>query len=419
VTASARRAPTGVRAVPRQELRAPTRGGPLVMLVLLIAGWCGARAMWWENPLALALDPAVAAPAAFTPLPAAAAPLPPYRLAAVSWGAAPIDLARARVLLLMELQMLAEAEAAAWARMAATILPPLPLQPLPVRASRPSLPGEAARLPALVDSPQWRMDSGDGTRPPADSGGEPAAPSAPFLPPGLPLPVAGPLPGALGRWSLDGWAFWRQGSSAAPVSQGRVPVYGASQAGAVLQYRLAPSSGHDPRLYARAYRALVTRGENEIAAGASLRPLARVPVRVAGEVRYTDAAFFSSFRPAAFAVTELPPLRLPLGAEAEVYAQGGWVGGPGATPFADAQASLTRALPLVARLTDERVRLSLGAGAWGGAQKDAQRADVGPTLRLDTRIGKVPARIAVDWRLRVAGDAAPGSGVAVTVSAGF
>jgi hypothetical protein len=235
------------------------------------------------------------------------------------------------------------------------------------------------------------------------------------LPPGLPLPVAAPP----GRWSLDTWAFWRQGSSAAPVSQGRVPVYGASQAGAVLQYRLAPSSGLDPRLYVRAYRALVTRGENEIAAGASLRPLARVPVRVTGEARYTDAAFFSTFRPAAYAVTEIPPLRLPLGAQGEVYVQGGWVGGPGATPFADAQASVTRSVPLVARLTDDRLRLSFGAGAWGGAQKDAQRADIGPTLRLDTRVGKVPARIAVDWRLRVAGDAAPGSGVTVTVSAGF
>jgi hypothetical protein len=379
------------------------------MLVLLVAGWSGARAMWWEDPFAL--DPAVAAPAA-------PAPLPPYRLDAVRWGAAPIDLARARVVLLLELEMLAAAEADAWARMGAAVPPPVSRLSPPVRARLPvaTRGAEAAQLPALDGSPQWQMAAGDraGT-PPAGDG----APAAPFLPPGLPLPVAAPRPAPLGRWSLDGWAFWRQGSSAAPVSQGRVPVYGASQTGAVLQYRLAPSSGHDPRLYARAYRALVTRGENEIAAGASLRPLARVPVRLAGEVRYTDAAFFDAFRPAAYAVTELRPLRLPLGAQAEIYAQGGWVGGPGATPFADAQASVIRSVPVVARLTDERLRLSLGAGAWGGAQKDAQRADIGPTLRLDTRIGKVPARIAADWRLRVAGDAAPGSGVAVTVSAGF
>ena len=198
-----------------------------------------------------------------------------------------------------------------------------------------------------------------------------------------------------------------------------MPIYGASQAGGVLQYRLAPSSRRDPRLYTRAYRALVSRGESELALGASLRPLPRVPVRLAGEVRYTDAAFSETFRPAAYAVTELAPVRLPLGTVLEVYGQGGWVGGPGETPFADGQATVTRPLPVVARLTDERLRLSLGAGAWGGAQRDAQRLDLGPTLRLDLRIGKVPARVSVDWRLRVAGDAAPGSGVAATVATGF
>ncbi|MCL9998403.1 MAG: hypothetical protein NBV68_03395 [Erythrobacter sp.] len=407
MTAPARRAQTGVRA------RTRMRGGPLVMLVLLIGGWCGARAMWWHDPLAL--EPAAAALVSPVPVPVPVRdPVPPYRLAAVDWGAAPIDLARARALLWQQLQGLGEPDPGARAGEGWGQIAPLAR----ARAPAPAFRAEAARLPAFEGSPQWRLVAGDAAVAApgaAGDGSDPAAPSAPFLPPGLPLPVAAPP----GRWSLDAWVFWRQGSSAAPVSQGRVPVYGASQAGAVLQYRLAPSSGHDPRLYARAYRALVTRGENEAALGASLRLFARLPVRVAGEVRYTDAAFFNTFRPAAYAVTEVPPLRLPFGAQGEVYVQGGWVGGPGATPFADAQASVTRSVPLIARLTDERLRLSLGAGAWGGAQKDAQRADIGPTLRLDTRIGKVPARIAVDWRLRVAGDAAPGSGVAVTVSAGF
>lgn len=242
----------------------------------------------------------------------------------------------------------------------------------------------------------------------------PARPLAPALPGQLAARAAAP-----GRWSLDGWSFWRQGSDAAPISQGRVPVYGASQAGALLQYRLAPSSRHDPRLYTRAYRALVTLGESELALGGSVRPLPRLPLRVAGEVRYTDAAFFSAFRPAAYAVTELPPISLPFGTALEAYGQAGWVGGPGETPFADAQASLARPVPIVSRLTDERLRLSIGAGAWGGAQRDAQRLDLGPSVRIDTRIGKVPARISVDWRQRVAGDAAPGSGVAATLSTGF
>ena len=257
-------------------------------------------------------------------------------------------------------------------------------------------------------------------RPPA-GGAENGFPVVPtFLAAPLPAPrgAAGGAAGG-GRWSLDAWAFWRQGSNAAPISQGRVPIYGASQAGAVLQYRLAPGRARDPRLYARAYRALVRGGESELALGASLRPVPQWPLRAAGEVRYTDTPFRTALRPAAYVVTEIPPLALPYGARIEAYGQAGWVGGPGTTPFADGQVSLTRELPAAARRSDNALRLSLGAAAWGGAQRDAQRLDVGPTLRLDMRLGSTPARLAVDWRTRVAGDAAPGSGVAATLSAGF
>ena len=257
----------------------------------------------------------------------------------------------------------------------------------------------------------------------AISAGGTAAPADPRLssspPPFLPAPPPASAQTRADRWSIDAWAFWRQGSGAAPVSQGRVPIYGASQAGGVLQYRLVPGGGHDPRLYARAYQALVQNGERELALGASARPLGRVPMLVAGEVRYTDAAFSDSWRPAAFAMSELSPIRLPLAVQLDAYGQAGWVGGPQPTFFADGQANLTRELPHLGRLTDDRLRLSFGAGAWGGAQEDAQRIDVGPTLRLDMGVGGVPARISVDWRLRVAGDASPGSGVAATLATGF
>jgi hypothetical protein len=258
-------------------------------------------------------------------------------------------------------------------------------------------------------------------RPFAGGGGNEAAPpdfgpaSAPFLP--APAPVRSAA--RPGRWSLDAWAFWRQGSDAAPISQGRVPIYGASQAGAVLQYRLAPGARRDPWLYARAYRALVRRGESELALGAALRPLPRVPLRAAAELRYTDGAFGSDLRPSAYVVTELPPLPLPDGTRLEAYGQAGWVGGPAPTPFADGQASVTRELNRVAGLTDNALRLSLGAGAWGGAQENAQRIDIGPTLRLDLTLGAVPARLSVDWRERVGGKAGPDSGVAATLSTRF
>ncbi len=357
------------------------------MLALVLAGWATARTVWWDDPFASAVAEADAGPFATAGVPTK--PSPPAAFAATE---------RATDALLLA--------APGW---------------LPKRR-RPVLP--AMRLAAGA-SPVARPPGGSDPRtiispaPRAAPSAAPVEPQAPPFAPFLPAPAFAPDRAQPKRWSLDGWAFWRQGSSAAPVSQGRVPVYGASQAGAVLQYRLAPSSPHDPRLYARAYRALVRRGESELALGASARPLPRVPLRVAGEVRYTDAAFSNSWRPAAYAVTEIPPLHLPLGTRLEAYGQAGWVGGPQPTPFADGQASLTRELPALARLSGDRLRLSLGAAAWGGAQEDAQRLDIGPTLRFDLRIGEVPARISVDWREQVAGDAAPRSGMAVTLATGF
>jgi hypothetical protein len=221
------------------------------------------------------------------------------------------------------------------------------------------------------------------------------------------------------RWSLDTWAFWRQGSNSSAVSQGRVPIYGASQVGANLQFRLAPYSPHDPRGYLRAYRALVANGESEVAFGLSARPFAAVPVRAQVEVRLTDNAFRTEARPAAFLVTEIAPQRLPGDVVAEAYGQGGYVGGSNPTAFADGQLTLSREVRSFDLADGKSARLSIGAGAWGGAQRDATRVDLGPTMRLDLTIGKVPARISVDWREQVAGDASPDSGVAATLSTRF
>jgi hypothetical protein len=61
-----------------------------------------------------------------------------------------------------------------------------------------------------------------------------------------------------------------------------------------------------------------------------------------------------------------------------------------------------------------------GAGAWGGAQKGASRLDLGPAATMGLGLGaSASARLALDWRFRVTGDAAPSSGPALTLSAGF
>jgi hypothetical protein len=215
------------------------------------------------------------------------------------------------------------------------------------------------------------------------------------------------------RWSGDAWLLWR-GDSAGPVVSGS-PSYGRSQAGAVLRYRLAPSSGHRPAAYIRASRALSGARETEAAAGLAARPLAGLPLSIAAEMRAFDGPQGREVRPAAFAVTELPTAKLPFGLRGEAYAQGGYVGGDYATAFVDGQARIdARVLRL-----GNGAELRAGAAAWGGAQKRAARVDLGPSAALTFRIGETRSRLAVDYRLRVAGDAEPDSGPALTFSAGF
>lgn len=382
------------------------RGAPLLMLVLLLGAWSGARAVMMNDPRMYAplpapdmeLTPPLMSVAMLSEDPPPSLPLdwepplpqePPARVA-------PRFHTRAGASLVARLPRGRAIAAPAYIATAGPI-PSLP-------------PGTSAAAP--IDSPQ-RFASAPASTSATPPQPAPAPRTAPFLP-----PAAAARP-ARRRLSVDGWAFWRQGSDAAPISQGRVPIYGASQVGGVLQYRLAPRSGHDPRLYLRAYRALVTVGESELALGGSLRPLARVPLRFAAEGRYTDAPLGSEVRPAAYAVTEFAPLRLPYDTRLEAYAQAGWVGGDAATAFADGQLNLLKEFGGVGRATNNAVRLMFGAGAWGGAQEGAERVDIGPTVRADFRLGRVPARISVDWRQRVAGDAAPGSGVAATLSTGF
>jgi hypothetical protein len=104
-------------------------------------------------------------------------------------------------------------------------------------------------------------------------------------------------------------------------------------------------------------------------------------------------------------VSDLP---VAAGFRLDAYGQAGVVGARSRDLFADGAARLT--LPL-----DGKKRLALGAGAWAAAQPGVSRVDVGPsaTLRLPG------ASLSLDWRVRVAGNAGPASGPALTVATGF
>jgi len=105
---------------------------------------------------------------------------------------------------------------------------------------------------------------------------------------------------------------------------------------------------------------------------------------------------------------------LPHGFRLEAYGQAGIVGARRRDGFADGAIVIDRPVG-----TDESSPLRVGALAVGAVQPGAARVDVGPrmTLRLPD-VGE-GSRIALDWRQRIAGDARPASGLALTLASDF
>lgn len=270
--------------------------------------------------------------------------------------------------------------------------------------------------PAALPIPADSLGAGSGSFPAENEGARLAYLAPPSAPTGEgPGQTAQPR---LPRWSADGWLLLR-GDQAPALSAGAA-AYGGSQAGAVLRYAFAPASRLRPQAYLRLSSALgASVRQNEAALGVMVRPVRRLPVAVLGEWRLQEQSGQTRQRPVVMAVTELPPLRLPLDAEVEAYAQGGWAGGRGATLFYDLAATLQhrviRPLP--------GTQLSAGGGIWSGGQRGAVRFDVGPRIELRGMVGapsrRIGWRVGVDWRFRVAGRAKPGSGPALTLAAGF
>ena len=344
------------------------RGEPLAALVLLLAGWAGARAMLWESPFdsAIPIIGGVAAKGGALAIAKASVPGLPDMMQ-VNEKVRPVD-ADGRSVLAGQ-----------------TAVPPRDADLLSI--------SEVAFSPLLSALPATKSSL---DRPSA-------APS--FAPVSLPLSQAS----SSRRWHVDSWIAWRAGSGLPSIATGsRPPSYGGTQVGAVVRFDLAESRNR-PAIYARATYAPDRPPQTDLAAGVGVRPIATVPVRVMAEVRATRFERETEVRPAVFAVTELGKVGLPVGLTGEGYAQGGWVGGRYATLFADGQARITRAVAV------GPARLQVGAAVWGGAQKFAERVDVGPTIALEI----ANTRLSFDYRAKVMGNAAPGDGLALTLSTGF
>jgi len=373
------------------------RGQPVLALVLVLTCWVSVRAALWTGP-----------------------EVPPQELA--QSVAAPT--ARDKV-----------KPEAAFVEAEATAPTPATSAAATARPADPSLPARAPQVPVL-SAPAPTI--GNAATPPRIAGGHqmlylaglsmvplpPEASAAIPQPPEM-LRASQPVPATparsntagASRWSADGWILWRRGGNGLTAGGFAWPggAYGASQLGAVVHYRLAPSSPARPVAYLRVTSAMrAPRGE-ELAAGLALRPLKSLPVVAMAEARATRLPGGGTLlHPAAALVSEFPPLELPLGLRGEAYVQAGWVGGRGSTVFVDGQARLERPLAKLGGM-----ELRAGAGAWGGAQQGARRLDVGPTATLALPLGTGGGRLSADWRFRVAGQALPGSGPALTLSAGF
>ncbi|MCL6250939.1 hypothetical protein M3P36_07790 [Altererythrobacter sp. KTW20L] len=392
----------------RSSSRRTMRGQPLVVLVALVACWTLVRAATWSSPLPE--DGAdLAAVAATQPMPAADeqppeaqdSPAPP------AWQAPPVPALplQPAPLLPVEVPPIEEPSAGPLAAVNTTAANPRAAVPPRLAA------GHAMLLAAGFAHMRVPPEIAAFFDPPAASAQARLA-QAPSVPAAAPARSSSPAAARQSRWSADGWLMWRDDTTT-PITSGR-PSYGRSQLGAVVRYELAPGAAQRPQAYLRASAALQGAREQELAAGLSARPLARVPLRMAAELRASDRASGSEVRPAGYVVTELAPQSLPAGLVAEGYAQAGYVGGQVPTAFVDGQARLDRSLASAAGFD-----LRAGAAAWGGAQREGARLDVGPTASLGFQVGATRGRLAADYRFRVAGDAEPASGPAITLSAGF
>lgn len=180
---------------------------------------------------------------------------------------------------------------------------------------------------------------------------------------------------------------------------------GASQGGARVTYAV-DKAGH-VALSARASAPLRGVGR-EAALGVDIRPT-RLPVHLLAEQRLPLDG--GPARPALQLIGG-GAIHLPFRLVAEGYAQAGGVHRRGA--FADGSARLTRKV-----LARRGFVLDLGAGAWGAAQRGIARLDTGPTLGLTLPAPHRTVRLAVDYRLRVAGRSRPGTGPAVSLGSSF
>ncbi|WP_188237578.1 hypothetical protein [Sphingopyxis sp. LK2115] len=214
----------------------------------------------------------------------------------------------------------------------------------------------------------------------------------------------------MGGWSASAWLYFRDGSGEAPRGIGASSQLGGSQGGVRIAYGFGATGRL--RAYARTTIAFQQPRQRDAAFGLAFAPIADMPVDVAIEQRVA-AGRDGRTALAAMASGGVADVRLPAGFRLDAYAQAGIVGAHRRDAFADGAVVIDRGL------AGEGASLRFGLLAAGAAQPGAARVDVGPRLTLRLPDVGQGSRIALDWRQRVAGDALPTSGLALTLAADF
>jgi hypothetical protein len=261
-------------------------------------------------------------------------------------------------------------------------------------APEPPRPRSYSAAPAAL--PAWRAAQNQPPR--RVAGGVPSI----IIPPTI---GTAPADAPESRWAASAWLLTRGGANGT-LTGGQL---GASQAGLRMTYLL--DERRRVALAARIATPLRGRG-TEAAIGLDWQPTA-APVHLVLEQRVgLDGARGG---PTALAIAGLNPTPIAAGFRLEAYAQGGVILRDGkAEGFGDGAARLARPVATLGGAT-----LDLGLGAWAAGQRGAARVDAGPTLGVALPVAGRSVRVSLDWRQRVAGDARPGSGVALSVGSDF
>lgn len=213
-----------------------------------------------------------------------------------------------------------------------------------------------------------------------------------------------PLPASRRRWSASAWLLGRR--EGAPTALAPAGLLGGSQAGGRLLYRVNGDAARPLAIAGRVSAPLRGAGA-EAALGIDWRPLARLPVHLLVERRQDlDGNGRSAFAATLYGGASA---RLPAGARLDAYAQAGAVGLAARDLFADG----------AVRIAVPTGPVEIGGGVWAAAQPGIARLDAGPQVSLPLHARNVRLRLSADWRFRLAGDAAPGSGPALTLATDF